>query len=109
MTRFISVLAGDGIGPEVIDHALRELPPDYIVHRVNAGAERYLATGDLLTKEDKKAIRDSDALLFGAIGDPRVPDGILEQGILLELRRSLDLYVNLRPFPGLGIVFVREN
>lgn len=109
MTRFVSVLAGDGIGPEVVDKALKELPKDYVVHRIPAGAERYLATGELLTREDKKAIADSDALLFGAIGDPRVDDGILERGILLELRKSLDLYVNLRPFPGLGIVFVREN
>ncbi len=109
MTRVVSVLAGDGIGPEVTDPAVAELPKDYVIKRIAAGAERYLATGELLTKEDLSDIADSDALLFGAIGDPRVPDGVLEHGILLELRRVLDLYVNLRPFPGLDLVFVREN
>jgi 3-isopropylmalate dehydrogenase len=109
MMRLISVLAGDGIGPEVIDEALKVLPPDYVVKRLAAGAERFLATGQLLTPEDWRTIGDSDALLFGAIGDARVPDGVLERGILLELRRRLDLYVNVRPFPELGIVFVREN
>lgn len=109
MTKIVSVLAGDGIGPEVIEPALKELPPDYLVHRVGIGAERYLATGDLVTDEDVKTISESDALLFGAIGDPRVPDGVLERGVLLHLRQILDLYVNLRPFPGLGLVFVREN
>ena len=109
MTKIVSVLAGDGIGPEVIEPALRELPGDYLVHRVGVGAERYLATGDLLTDDDVKIVSDSDALLFGAIGDPRVPDGVLERGVLLRLRQLLDLYVNLRPFPDLGLVFVREN
>ncbi len=109
MTKIVSVLAGDGIGPEVIEPALRELPSDYLIHRVGASAERYLATGDLLTREDITTISDSDALLFGAVGDPRVPDGVLERGILLHLRQLLDLYVNLRPFPELDLVFVREN
>jgi 3-isopropylmalate dehydrogenase len=109
MTKFVSVLAGDGIGPEVMEPALKELPSDYVVKRIPANAERYLATGDLLTSGDMKEISNSDALLFGAIGDPRVPDGVLERGILLELRKQLDLYVNLRPFPGLDLVFVREN
>ena len=109
MTRIVSVLAGDGIGPEVIDQAVKVLPSEYLVKRVTTGAERYLATGELLAADDLKTISDSDALLFGAVGDPRVADGILERGILLELRRLLDLYVNLRPFPELGIVFVREN
>ena len=109
MTRIVSVLSGDGIGPEVMAPALEALPADYVVRRVEAGAERYLATGDLLTDEDIATISASDALLFGAIGDPRVPDGVLERGILLRLRQVLDLYVNLRPFPELGITFVREN
>ena len=109
MTRTVSVLAGDGIGPEVMVPALEELPSDYLIQRVGAGAERYLATGDLVTDEDIATISASDALLFGAIGDPRVPDGVLERGILLRLRQALDLYVNLRPFPELGIAFVREN
>ena len=109
MTKIVSVLAGDGIGPEVIEPALKELPGDYVIQRVGVGAERYLATGDLLTDDDILTISESDALLFGAIGDPRVPDGVLERGVLLHLRQVLDLYVNLRPFPELGLVFVREN
>lgn len=109
MTRIVSVLAGDGIGPEVIAQALRELPREYIVRRIGASADRYLATGELLTGDDIARISESDALLFGAVGDPRVPDGVLERGVLLRLRQELDLYVNLRPFPELDLVFVREN
>ncbi|MGI8519459.1 MAG: isocitrate/isopropylmalate dehydrogenase family protein, partial [Actinomycetota bacterium] len=108
-TRRISVLPGDGIGPEVIGVALRELPDDFELEMLEVGADRYLSTGLLLEDEDLTTIRESDALLFGAIGDPRVPDGVLERGVLLRLRKELDLYVNLRPFPELGVTFVREN
>jgi 3-isopropylmalate dehydrogenase len=89
--------------------AVKELPAGLELTYLDIGAERYLETGELLTPEDVAAIIDSDALLFGAIGDPRVPDGVLERGVLLELRRLLDAYVNLRPFPELDLVFVREN
>lgn len=105
----VAVLAGDGIGPEVVEAALPGLPGDAERVLLDVSAERYLATGELLTGSDLRAIADSDALLFGAIGDPRVPDGVLERGVLLRLRRELDLYVNLRPFPELDLVFVREN
>ena len=108
-TRRISVLPGDGIGTEVIDVALDQLPGHFEIERLDVGAERYLSTGRLLEDEDLTTIRESDALLFGAIGDPRVPDGVLERGVLLRLRKELDLYVNLRPFPELGVTFVREN
>jgi 3-isopropylmalate dehydrogenase len=107
--RRVAVLAGDGIGPEVIAVAREQLPPDVETVGIDAGAERYLATGELLTHEDLAVIGDSDALLFGAVGDPRVADGVLERGILLEIRKRFDLYVNLRPFPELDLVFVREN
>jgi 3-isopropylmalate dehydrogenase len=105
----ISVIPGDGIGPEVIKSALGELPGEFDYDVIEASAERYLAEGTLITDDEFAAIADSDALLFGAIGDPRVTDGVLERGILLRLRRQLDLYINLRPFPELGITFVREN
>ncbi|MGH2819959.1 MAG: isocitrate/isopropylmalate dehydrogenase family protein [Actinomycetota bacterium] len=105
----VAVLPGDGIGPEVIERALGELPSGVETVRIDAGAQRYLRTGEVLTVEDMAEIGRSDALLLGAVGDPRVEDGVLERGIILELRRKLDLYVNLRPFPDLGIVFVREN
>lgn len=107
--RRIAVLPGDGIGPEVIAAALEELPAHYEVVHLDTGAERYLATGALLEDFELERIKDSDALLLGAVGDPRVPDGVLERGVLLRLRKELDLFVNLRPFPQLGIVFVREN
>jgi 3-isopropylmalate dehydrogenase len=107
--RRIAVLPGDGIGPEVVAAALETLDPAYDVVHIDVGAERYLRTGTLLDQSDLEMIKSSDALLFGAIGDPRVPDGILERGVLLRLRKELDLYVNLRPFPKLGVTFVREN
>ena len=108
-TRRIAVLPGDGIGPEVIESALAELPGSFQLEMLDIGAERYLSSGRLFEAEDVAVIRDCDALLFGAIGDPRVPDGVLERGVLLRLRKELDLYVNLRPFPELGVTFVREN
>ncbi|MGH2735016.1 MAG: isocitrate/isopropylmalate dehydrogenase family protein [Actinomycetota bacterium] len=105
----IAVLPGDGIGPEVIKPALQELPSEFDFVVLEASADRYLETGELVTEEEIMTVASSDALLFGAIGDPRVEDGVLERGILLRLRKALDLYVNLRPFDELGIVFVREN
>jgi 3-isopropylmalate dehydrogenase len=109
VTARIAVIKGDGIGPEVIDAALATLPPGLELVELDVGARRWLESGELLTDENMKILRSSDALLFGAVGDRRVPDGILERGIILRLRQELDLYVNLRPFPSLGIVFVREN
>jgi 3-isopropylmalate dehydrogenase len=105
----LAVIPGDGIGPEVIEKALEVLPPDFELVRIDASADRYLRTGVTITPDEVATIGDCDALLFGAIGDPRVADGVLERGVLLELRRALDLYVNLRPFPELGVTFVREN
>ncbi len=105
----VAVLPGDGIGPEVVAAALDRFGSELDVTYLDAGAARYLATGEVLTESDLEECSSSDAILFGAVGDPRVPDGILERGILLRLRTELDLYVNLRPFPELGIAVVREN
>ena len=105
----VAVLAGDGIGPEVVEAALARAPQDIETIPIGVSAERYLDTGELLFDAELEEIKASDALFFGAIGDPRVPDGVLERGVLLHLRRELDLYVNLRPFPELDLVFVREN
>lgn len=105
----VAVVRGDGIGPEVIEAALATLPDHLELVEVALGADRYLASGDLLTDDDLATIDGCDALLLGAVGDPRVPTGVLERGVLLRLRRELDLYVNLRPFPELDLVFVREN
>jgi 3-isopropylmalate dehydrogenase len=109
MSARIAVLAGDGIGPEVVSAAIETLPDDLELIEIDAGARRYNDTGELLTEDDMARIGSSDAVLFGAVGDPDVPDGILERGILLRLRRELDLYVNLRPFPELDLTIVREN
>jgi 3-isopropylmalate dehydrogenase len=105
----VAVLRGDGIGPEVVEAALSTLPDDLEITEIDAGAERFLATGEVLSFDDLARIRNADALLFGAVGDGRVPDGVLERGIILRLRKELDLYVNLRPFPEIGVVIVREN
>lgn len=109
MRQRVAVVAGDGIGPEVTTAALATLGDRFEVVPIDAGADRFLTTGEPITEDQIQTIAGADALLFGAVGDPRVPDGILERGVILRLRQELDLYVNLRPFPDLGIAFVREN
>jgi len=110
----LAVIPGDGIGPEVIAEALKVLEvvtpsTDLRIEQTqfSLGAERYLATGDVLSDEDLTAISSHDAILLGAVRgkteDPRIPAGIIERGLLLKLRFSLDHYANLRPtviFPG---------
>jgi 3-isopropylmalate dehydrogenase len=113
----LAVIPGDGIGPEVVAEALKVLdvavdalgPASVKVEptRYDLGAERYLATGEVLPDSVLAEIREHDAILLGAVGgkpgDPRLPAGILERGLLLRLRFELDHYVNLRPsriFPG---------
>lgn len=109
----LAVIPGDGIGPEVTAEALKVLevaaPADVKVEqtRYDLGAERYLATGEVLPDSVLDEVRGADAILLGAVGgkpnDPNLPPGILERGLLLRLRFELDHYVNLRPsriFPG---------
>ncbi|OHR20185.1 3-isopropylmalate dehydrogenase [Corynebacterium sp. HMSC034A01] len=97
----IAVLAGDGIGPEVMAEGLKVLHTvrdDVETTDFDLGARRYLRNGELLTDADLAALKEHDAILLGAIGDPeRVPAGVLERGLLLPLRFTLDHYVNLRP------------
>lgn len=97
----IAVLAGDGIGPEVMAEGLKVLHTvrdDVETTDFDLGARRYLRNGELLTDTDLDALKEHDAILLGAIGDPeRVPAGVLERGLLLPLRFKLDHYVNLRP------------
>ncbi|MHB1288980.1 3-isopropylmalate dehydrogenase [Georgenia sp.] len=112
MTRTIklAVVAGDGIGPEVVAEGLKVLDvalagSDVSVERTEfeLGAVRWHRTGETLTDADLDTIREHDAILLGAIGDPTVPSGVLERGLLLKLRFALDHYVNLRPsrlYPG---------
>jgi 3-isopropylmalate dehydrogenase len=111
----VAVIPGDGIGPEVTAEALKVLeqvaPADVKLEttRYDLGAERYLATGEVLPDSVLEEIRQHDAILLGAVGgrpgDPNLPPGILERGLLLKLRFALDHYVNLRPariFPGVA-------
>ncbi|HLV03122.1 3-isopropylmalate dehydrogenase [uncultured Georgenia sp.] len=114
MTRTIdlAVIAGDGIGREVVAEGLKVLEAalsgqDVTVRTTpyDLGAARWHRTGETLTDEDLAAIKQHDAILLGAVGDPSVPSGVLERGLLLRLRFELDHYVNLRPsrlFPGVA-------
>jgi 3-isopropylmalate dehydrogenase len=106
----IAVIGGDGIGPEVVAEGLRVLSAVTADtgHKVNTteydlGARRWHATGETLPDSVLEEIRGHDAILLGAVGDPGVPSGVLERGLLLRLRFALDQYVNLRPvrlYPG---------
>ena len=103
----LAVIAGDGIGTEVTAEALKvlhALRDDVETTEYDLGARRYLRNGELLTDADLDSLREHDAILLGAIGDPRtVPAGVLERGLLLPLRFKLDHAVNLRPsklYPG---------
>ncbi|GAB3664155.1 3-isopropylmalate dehydrogenase [Nocardioides korecus] len=112
----LAVIPGDGIGPEVTAEALKVLeqavasgPAAVTIEptRYDLGAERYLATGEVLPDSVLEEVRKHDAILLGAVGgkpgDPNLPPGILERGLLLKLRFELDHYVNLRPsriYPG---------
>ncbi|MCU1419665.1 MAG: 3-isopropylmalate dehydrogenase [Mycetocola sp.] len=103
----LAVIAGDGIGPEVIAEAVKVLraavDDDVTVQTTEYpfGATHFLETGKILDDDDIAALRTHDAILLGAVGgdprDPRLKGGIIERGLLLRLRFALDHYVNLRP------------
>jgi 3-isopropylmalate dehydrogenase len=127
----IASVPGDGTGPEVIAEAVKVVDAastrfgiDIDYQNYDLGGERYLRTGDTLTGSDLESLRACDAILFGAVGHPEVPPGILEQEIILRIRKELDQYINLRPiklYPGVNtpladvtpedvdFVVVREN
>jgi len=127
----IGVMGGDGTGPEVTVEAVKvmeaasakfgfkieQTPYDF-------GGERYMKTGEILPDGAVDELKKQDAILLGAIGHPDVAPGILEKGLLLEMRFKLDQYINLRPvrlFPGvetpikdkgpkeIDYVVIREN
>ncbi len=111
MKHRISVIPGDGIGPEVIREGLKvleaacEVTPglDFEFIEFPCGGEHYLKTGELVTEQMLEEMSRTEAIYMGAVGDPRVPTGVLEQGILLKLRFHFDQFVNLRPvklYPG---------
>ena len=96
----LAVIAGDGIGPEVIGEALSVLDavrPGVETTDYDLGARRYHGTGEVLPDGVIDELRGHDAILLGAIGDPSVPSGLLERGLLLRIRFALDHHVNLRP------------
>ncbi len=129
-TRYrIGVIPGDGTGPEVVTEALEVLEAvregfEVELERFDLGADRYLRTGEVLPDEELLRLAGCDGILLGAVGDPRVPPGVLERDLLLRIRFELDQYVNLRPilrYPGVrtlvphhadadvDMVVVREN
>jgi 3-isopropylmalate dehydrogenase len=102
----LAIIAGDGIGPEVVGEALKVLDavvPGVETTSYDLGARRYHATGEVLPDSVIDELKAHDAILLGAIGDPSVPSGVLERGLLLRIRFALDHHVNLRPsrlYPG---------
>jgi 3-isopropylmalate dehydrogenase len=106
----LGVIAGDGIGPEVVGEGLKVLDvigaqydTTFANTHYDLGARRWHATGETLTDEVLSDLSKADVILLGAVGDPTVPSGILERGLLLRLRFAFDQFVNLRParlFPG---------
>ena len=127
----IAVIPGDGIGPEIIREGIKVIKT--VSSRLGIkckfinfdfGGERYLKTGEVLPDSALSELKDMSAIYLGAVGDPRVKPGILEQGLLLKLRFGLDQYINLRPvklYPGvwtplkdkgpedIDFVVIREN
>jgi 3-isopropylmalate dehydrogenase len=100
----LAVIGGDGIGPEVTRAALRVLDAaerrfgfSTVREELPWSSARYVESAGRITPEDIDGLRAFDAILFGAIGDPRAPRGVVERDVILGIRRRLDLFVNLRP------------
>mgnify|MGYP001186454474 CR=1 FL=1 len=100
----IAVIPGDGVGPEVTDEGLKVLAKaadlfgfTYATKTYPFGADHYLATKEFMPDGQLDEFRTMDAILLGAIGDPRLPPGLVERGVIAATRFGLDLYINLRP------------
>lgn len=129
MTVRVAVIPGDGVGPEVIgstvpvlEAALARENEKLDILELDWGGERFLSTGRAMPADAVDIVMDRDAVLFGAVGRPDVPDDELVWGLIIGLRQQLDLSVNIRPvrsFPGVptkvrgtdgvDLVIVREN
>ena len=127
MTHRIAVLAGDGVGPEVVDEARRcvdELGLEIEWTDLDWGSDHYLRTGAMMPEDAIDRLLGFDSILLGAVGRPDIPDHITLWGLLLPIRQRLDLWANVRPVrllegvpcalagraPGdIDMVFVREN
>src|ERR1700682_2644652 len=100
MPRHIAVLPCDGAGKEVVPEAikvLRAAGADFEFEEFDVNADAYIRTGVPIPSDIWSQLEAADSILFGAVGDPRVPDSAYLTGVLLRLRFELDLYVNLRP------------
>ena len=100
----IAVVGGDGIGPEVTDQAIRvadaalkRAGAAFLWNRLPWSSAFYKKTGQIIPDDGWDTLKKHDAILFGAIGAPDVPDTVTVHGLLLPMRRKFDLYVNLRP------------
>ena len=116
MAHKVGIIGGDGIGPEVIAQGMRVIEAAGIELETvdyDLGGERYLKDGVILTDEILEEWRSLDALYVGAVGSPEVPPGVIERGLLLRMRFTLDLYINFRPFLAPDgsheFVVIREN
>ena len=116
----VAVIAGDGIGPEVVREALKVVAAAGVAldtTEFDLGGARYLRDGEVLSDAALDQLRSHDAIFLGAVGTPGVPPGVIERGLLLKMRFALDLYINQRPFAGTApghdrpheFVVIREN
>ena len=106
----LATIPGDGIGPEVVTQGLRVLDADagkysltFTKTNYELGAAYWHKTKETLPESVMAELAKSDVILLGAVGDPTVPSGVLERGLLLKLRFAFEHYINLRPaklFPG---------
>jgi tartrate dehydrogenase/decarboxylase / D-malate dehydrogenase len=122
----IAVIAGDGIGKEVIPAGMRVLSSvsEVEFHELAWGSDLYLETGAMMPEDGLQVLEDFDAIYLGAVGVPEVPDHVTLWGLLLPIRKAFELYVNVRPvnllrgvrgpLAGRGpedidMLFIREN
>src|SRR3954453_11427140 len=116
----VAVIAGEGMGPEVVAEALKVVRAAGVALDTvdyDLGGARFLRTGEVLPDATLDELRALDAILLGAVGTPDARPGVLERGLLLRMRFALDLYINLRPFnagpsnynDGVDMLVVREN